>query len=204
MASHVRGESSGTLGTTLENKITYAAYGGLWKAMHKYVPFSKRANQTALVHRIEKLLENPLNIKNSKDLIKSFPDEAKEEVTSIVKDIQKEFAKLGPIKTTKVGLNKNLRKSDGAIGKGLYTKKETLTNASRTVEPTNLATVETISDMLGREVKEAELRNIPNLNQKLIKRGYVGIETPKGVMLFPETTVGVKKKAQRKNTTAKL
>lgn len=175
-----------------------------FNAVKRFLP-GKESRNIALIHKINKLLKNPLHVKTAEDLIRSFPKEDQPEIISLVKQLQIETAKnpatnvvkdFKPMyKQTKSG---KLTTSDGALGKGVYLvdKVKNPDPASKVIKHevnlSQMATLEDISALVGREVTVKDVRTIPDLQKLLVEKGFKGIKVEGKAMLFPETTLGVK------------
>ncbi len=183
-------------------RVKYEVASHVFNAIKRYAP-GKQANNLALLNKVQKLLEDPLHSKTADQLIKAMPKESQEEMRSLVKQLQVEAAK-NPAKRQdfvnmyKQSANGKFTVTNGALGKGVYLV-DKIKNPSpsakiikREVNMSRMATLEDIGSVIGREVSEKDLRNVPDLQQKLVDAGYLGIRVEGKAMLFPETTVGTK------------
>ena len=60
------------------------------------------------------------------------------------------------------------------------------------VNLSRMAKLDDISKLVGRDVTEKEIRTLPEIQQQLIDKGYLGIQMDGKAMLFHQTTMGVK------------
>ena len=120
---------------------------------------------------------------------------------SLVKELQIQTAK----QAAETGVDKSqgfvkmyrsgaMKASKGAWGEGVYLKTRATGNniTGHEVNMSRMATFEDISNMLATEITEKNLHRHPKAQKMLAERGYLGIKGTDRVMLFPETTVGVK------------
>lgn len=192
-----------SLGADIGQKIRYGIIGEVWNAIKTITP-GRKGNSAALIKQLSKVLENPMHVKTTEDLIRAIPKESQDEMRSLIKELQVETAKApkkpkaewkNMYKQSKTG---KLAVSDGALGKGVYlvdkikNPNSELKVVGREVNLTKMATLKDISNLVGREITEKDIRTIPNLQEQLIQKGYLGIQVDGKAMLFPETTVGVK------------
>lgn len=172
-------------------------------AIQKYVP-TETGRNIALADKMSKLLRDPMNVKFADDYIKSLPKDAREEALPLLKQMRQAMAETGQgkpsdfkfmYKQTKSG---KLTVTDGALGKGIYLR-EGVKNADpaskvvrHEVNMSRMATLQDISSIVGRDVTEKELRNIPDIQKQLADKGYLGVNIDNKVMLFPDNVLGVK------------
>lgn len=196
-------DSGQSIATTAEGKIKQGIVNTVWRGIMRYAP-TENARNLALVHNVEKMFKDPLHAKTADDLLKQIPAEKVPEMRSLMKELQIEAAKAGP-KPAKATINMykqsatgKLTVTDGALGRGVYLvdkiKKPTGTNSvvKQEVDPSTLATLDNISSLLGQDVTEKEIRNIPNLEQQLRNKGFKGIKLNDKAMLFSDSAPRVK------------
>lgn len=165
---------------------------------------SKEGNNLALVNKVSKLLENPMNARTAEDFVKSMPKESQAEMRSLVKELQLQWGKqpVKPkgdfVKMYKQSANGKLSTSNGAWGKGIYLVPKVanpLPNSKvigHEVNMSRMATFKDISNLVASEVTPKNLHRYPKVQEQLIERGYLGITDGDRVMLFEETTPAVK------------
>lgn len=191
-----------SLGADLTQKARYAIIGEIWQTMQEFVP-GKVGNNKALLKKVEKLLEDPLHRDTSEAVIKAMPREMQDEMRSLVKELQIQTAKNPVKKSDRLNMYKQtatgkMTVTDGALGKGVYLvdKVKNPNPASKVIKHevnlSRMATLDDISNLVGRTVTEKDLRTLPDLNKQLIDKGFLGIRTEGKAMLFPENTLGVK------------
>lgn len=194
-----------TLATSAEGKIKQGMISATWNAVYKYAP-TKNARNIALVHRLTKVLENPLHVRTADELLREIPKEMQPEMASLIKQLQVETAKKGGaaavqkdfVNMYKQSKSGNLVVSDGALGKGVYLvnkiKNPTpeMNVIKHEVNMSRMASIADISSIVGRDVTEKEIRNLPNIQEQLIDKGFLGIKLEDRAMLFHQTTAGVK------------
>jgi hypothetical protein len=171
-----------------------------WNALRKFIP-GKSANESALIEKTRALLENPMNVKTVDAYIKELPVEAQAEARATIHNLRAEYVKQNIQPTTKtklykVSTNPQLVETNGALGKGLYLTDKIAnpkavgpatghTIHTQEVDATRLATFETISKLVNKEVTAKDIRANPEIVKTLQSRGYQGINQDGKVMLFP-------------------
>lgn len=192
-----------SLSADLSQKAKYAVVGAVWQGIVRYMP-TRGSRNLALVHQVSKLLEHPLHAKTADELLKQMPKEAQPEMRSLIKELQIQAAKKGPaaakqqdfVKMYKQSKSGKLVVSDGALGKGVYlvnkikNPSSEMNVISHEVNMSRMATIDTISGIVGRPVELKEVRALPDLQKQLVEQGYLGISVDGKVMLFPESTLG--------------
>lgn len=183
-------------------RVKFEVASSVFNTFKRMMP-GEQSRNLALLNKVDKLLKDPLHVRTAEDLIKSMPKGQQAEMQSLVKQLQIEAAK-APKKAPTTGYmykqttTGKATVTNGALGKGVYLVDKVVkpTEGSKVIKQevnfTKLASMQDISNLLGREVTEKELRTMPDLQQKLIDKGYLGIRVEGKAMLFPETTVGVK------------
>lgn len=194
------------LSSDIVQKAKYTVIGALWGHMVKHLP-GQNSRNIALVHKVAEVLKNPLHAKTAEDFIKMIPKAQQGEMRSLVRELQIETAKTGGVKQSvttnmyKQSARGNLAVTDGVLGKGIYlvdkvaNPNPAMKVIRQEVDTSKLATLDIISNLVGRDVTEKEIRTIKDLPQKLMDKGYLGIRLDGRAMLFPETTI---KKAKSK------
>ena len=189
------------LSSSIGGMAQMAFVRSVWNAIYKYAP-THGARNLALISRVSKLLQNPLHARTADEILKEIPKEAQPEMRSLIKELQVEAAKKGPakpqdfVKMYKQSKSGKLTVSDGALGKGVYlvnkVKNPTaeMNVIGHEVNMSRMATLDTISELVGRHVDIKEVRGIADLQKQLIEQGYLGISVDGKVMLFPESTLG--------------
>ena len=194
-------EGGSTLTTDLTAKAKYAVASTVWRHMVKLLP-TQYGRNSALITQTARLLDNPLNSKTVADLMKNFKGQDAQEVNSLVKNLQVQYTKQGAQQSDKLKLYKvgsgSLTKSSGAMGNGVYMT-ERVENPRVTehgkqivkyeVNRSQLADINTISKLVGKDVTVADLRKMPEVQQKLSDNGFVGISHQGKVMLFDDSIV---------------
>lgn len=183
-------------------RLKFEVASGVFNAIKTKIP-GKQANNMALLKTLEKTLENPLHVSSVDKFIRNLPKESRDEVRSLVKELQIEMTK-NPVKQsdfknmfkqTKTG---KLTTSNGALGKGVYlvdSVKNPVATSKVIREEVNLsrmATLDDISAIVGRTITEKDIRTLPDIQKQLIDKGYLGIRVEGKAMLFPENKLGVK------------
>ncbi len=185
--------------TAIKLSLIRTVFNGLMR----FVP-GKTGNTASLLNKVDKVLRDPLHARSAEDLIRSMPKGQQAEMQSLIKQLQIETAK-APKKAApttgymyKQTTTGKATVTNGALGKGVYLVDKVVKPSEgskvikQEVQFNKLASMQDISNLLGREVTEKELRTMPDLQQKLIDKGYLGIRVEGKAMLFPETTVGTK------------
>lgn len=189
-----------SIATTFEGKVKMSILQTVWKEMLHVIP-GRQANSKALVKHLSNVLDNPMNFKSTEDFIKAMPETSRTEMRSLVNDLRAQVAKAPKQQPSKLKMYKQtktgkLSTSDGALGKGVYLVDKVAKPlpdskvVSHEVDLKRLATMDQISSLVGRDVSEKEIRNIPNLQQQLRDAGYLGIRAEGKAMLFPENIIG--------------
>jgi hypothetical protein len=188
-----------SISTSYVQKGMFAIVGQTWEAFYRYLP-TRGAHNLALVHYLAKVLDNPLNVKTVDEFVKQLPVEKQAEMRSLVKDLQVQMAKQGPqapkatvnmYKQTKTG---SLAVTNGTMGKGIYlVDKVKAPNpdskiVKQVVTVSEMATLDDISTLVGKNVTLKDIRTIPNLQKQLEDKGFKGIKVEDKAMLFPEKT----------------
>lgn len=183
-------------------RVKFEVASSVFSAFKRMMP-GEQSRNLALLNKVDKLLKDPLHARTAEDLIRSMPKGQQAEMQSLVKQLQIEAAKAPkkPLTTGYMYKQTTTGKAtvtNGALGKGVYLVDKVVkpVEGSKVIKQevnfSKLASLQEISSLLGREITEKELRTIPDLQEKLIEKGYTGIRVEGKAMLFPETTVGVK------------
>lgn len=183
-------------------RVKFEVASSVFSVFKRMLP-GEQSRNLALLNKVDKLLKDPLHARTAEDLIRSMPKGQQAEMQSLVKQLQIEAAKAPkkPLTTGYMYKQTTTGKAtvtNGALGKGVYLVDKVVkpVEGSKVIKQevnfSKLASLQEISSLLGREVTEKELRTIPDLQEKLIEKGYTGIRVEGKAMLFPETTVGVK------------
>lgn len=178
-----------------------AAASGFFKWFKHMIP-SKDGNNLALIRRMSKLLENPMHSKTAEDFVRNMPKESQAEMRSLVKELQLQWGKR-PDKPVsdwqnmyKQSANGKMSVTNGALGKGVYLFDKvsagdgTVKVIKHEVNLSRMANMDQIRAMFGNNVMEKDLKNIPDLQDKLRDAGYLGVKLEGKAMLFPEKIVG--------------
>lgn len=191
------------LSNSLTGRAEMAVISGFWKFLKKRVPTHK-AHNTALIDRMEKVLANPMHVKTADDFIRSMPKESHDEMRSLVGQLRLDRA-ANPVTMPSnmqymyQANTPKLRYTNGEFGKGAYLVTEianpkNVSLASRQlVDKSKLASMDTIYDILDKEVTAKEIRDNPKIQQVLVDKGFLGINANGKVMLFPDNVMGSKK-----------
>lgn len=165
---------------------------------------TKEGNNLALVRKVSQLLENPMNARTAEDFVKGMPKESQAEMRSLVKELQLQWGKqpVKPkgdfVKMYKQSASGKLSATNGAWGKGVYLVPKVsnpLPDSKVIGHEVNMSRIATFKDLSNAAASEVTPKNIhryPQAMQQLINRGYLGLTDGDKVMLFPETTQGVK------------
>lgn len=165
---------------------------------------TREGNNLALVNKVSKLLENPMNAKTADEFVKGMPKESQAEMRSLVKELQLQWGKqeVKPkgdfVKMYKQSSTGKLSATNGAWGKGVYLVPKVsnpLPDSKVIGHEVNMSRIATFKDLSNAAASEVTPKNIhryPQAMQQLINRGYLGLTDGDKVMLFPETTQGVK------------
>lgn len=175
-------------------KAKWAFVGEVWNTLKTLLP-TKTAHNLALIRQTKRLLEEPLNYKTMENVIKNVPVEKRNEVRSLIKEMQVQMAKQ-PVKQKdtinlyKQSLSDKLKKSKGAWGEGVYLYEKVKPSSSdakvvkQTVNVKDLATLDDISSLVGRDINPKDLRNMPEVAKQLKEKGFKGIKIDDKAMLF--------------------
>lgn len=187
-------------------RVKYEVASQSFNAIKRFVP-GKKANNLALLHKVEKLLQDPMMSKSADDLVNAMPVPQQGEMRSLVKELQVETAKAGPqkqqdfVKMYKQTASGKLAVTEGKLGKGVY-----LVDRVKNTDPaakvvghevnmSRMATPKDVGALLGREVTDKEMDvftevNMPDLHRKLAEKGFLGIKVGDRAVLFPDSVVG--------------
>lgn len=192
-------EIQSAMSSNLLQKAKYTLASKTWDSIIRNLPFSEKARGLALTTQLKKLLDNPLNVKTTEDFLRNIPIHAKDEMHSLVKDLQIQIAKQGRkqqniTKMYQKSTSGNPVTSSGALGKGIYIYNKVANPGeskiiSHPVNMSKMATLKDISELIGKEVTEKDLRVIPDLHKQLIDAKFLGITLEDKAMLFPETFI---------------
>ncbi len=179
-----------------------------WNGLRKFIP-GKASNEAALIEKTRALLENPMNVKTVEAYVKELPAEAQAEARATIHNLRAEYVKqniqpAAKSKVYKVSSNPQLVETNGALGKGYYftdkiAKPKSVGPATgqtihtQEVDPTRLATFDTISKLVNKQVTAKDIRADKEIIKTLQSKGYQGINQDGKIMLFPG---GVKKKTK--------
>lgn len=204
-------ENGNALTADITAKVKYAVVGAVWKHVTKLLPTQYGRNMS-LITQTARLLENPMKATTVDALLKQFPGKSSEEVKSLVKDLQVQYTKAGlkpeeTVKLYKVGSGK-LNKSSGSMGTGVYMTERVanpaVTEQGKTiaryeVKRSQLATIDQISALVGKDITVADIRKMPGIQEQLTKQGFVGITVDGKTMLFDDSIVehGISRKATK-------
>lgn len=199
---NIQDNGASHLSSDLLAKAKYATVGAIWRHISKLAPTQYGRNMS-LVSSASRLLENPMNARAVDDLLKQLPSGTAEETKSLVRDLQVQYSKQAQqpqpekLNLYKVGTGA-MRASDGALGKGVYMT-ERVANPGVTEQGKNiikypvnrsqLATMETISNLVGRDITVANIRQDPTIAKTLMDNGYVGISHDGKAMIFDDAVI---------------
>jgi len=196
LAGKTLAQKSNSLATNLLQKGKQSIVLYAWNSLYKYAPL-KSARNIALIHQVEKLLSNPLHARTAEELVKEMPVIQKTEMQSLIKELQIQQAKVGPIEPTaftkmyKQSSNGKLTVTDGALGKGIYLVDRIKNPTSEMNVISHKVNTTKIFDGTGKPgIKN--LRSDSTMRKQLIDQGYDGVRVDDKVMLFPETQPGYK------------
>lgn len=207
----LRQTGDNSIATTIEGKAKASLIHQVWDLMQSVNPARNITPSNALIGKLEKVMADPLKQKAVEDYIKAIPVERQAEARDLVKILQVEMTKAAQkadAKATKG--SKAFRKmykqdakgklsvSNGALGKGVY-----LTDSVKNPNPASkviaheintskMIDYKEISNVLGREVTDKEIRSSALVRKELIGKGYEGITKDNKAMLFQEVLKGDK------------
>lgn len=184
-------------------RAKFEVASGMFQWLKRMAP-TKTGNNLALVNKVSKLLENPMHARTAEDFIKGMPKESQAEMRSLVKELQLQWGKqpVKPkgdfVKMYKQSASGKLSATNGAWGKGVYLVqkvKNPLPGSKVVGHEVNMSRIATFKDLSNAAASEVTPKNIhryPQAMQQLVDRGYLGLTDGDRVMLFPETTQGIK------------
>lgn len=195
LAGRTLAEKSSSLATNLLQKGKQSIIMYTWNSLYKYAPL-KSARNIALIHRVEKLLSNPLHARTAEDLMKQFPVSQQPELKSLVKDLQIQQAKQGPVqkpilqKMYKQSASGKLVVTDGALGKGIYL----VDKIKNPHSDMNVISHDVDNSKLfdGSNLDLKTFRTDSVMRKSLIDQGYNGVRVNDKAVIFPETMQGYK------------
>lgn len=192
-----------TVDPVMRAKYEMASAG--FNFVKKFVP-GEKANNLALMDKLSKLLDNPMSVKETDKFIRGIPKEQRTEVTQLVSNLRQAMVKTGqkPVekdfkKMYKQSASGKMVVTDGKFGKGVYLVDKVKGGApggnivGKEVNMSKMATLEDISGLLGKPVGVDDVRNIVDLQEKLQRIGFEGLQTDGKVMLFSGNAKQVKK-----------
>lgn len=154
---------------------------------------TKHARRFAISKQIAKMIDNPLDVKQSAKFTSSFPPEFRVEAEDMVSKMRIEFAEAGgrpPKAIYQASKKGEPTKSSGGFGVGYYYR-DSVKNLRETRpvlrhEPPkgSLATLEDIQKLIGKKITIENVRKRKTLPQQLKKAGYTGITDDGKTMLF--------------------
>lgn len=169
---------------------------------------TEQGRTLALLHRLPKLLENPLEAKTVDDFMRNIPKESQAEMRTLVQQLQIEWAKQPAkpkqdwVRMYKQSSKGSLVVTDGALGKGTYLfnkVKPTSADAkviSHEVNMSRMATLDDASRVMGKDIAVTDFRKNPDIARRLQEEGYLGISMGDKAMLFPDKAPVVTKPAK--------
>lgn len=188
-------DQANSLSTDLLQKVKVGVVGQVWNNIYKYFPL-KGSRNIALIHQVEKLLQNPLHARTAEEVLKGMPTPQQPQMNSLIKQLQIQQAKTGPVapqaftKMYKQSANGKLAVTDGALGKGIYLVDKIKTpNSEMKVISHNVNNTKIFD---GSNLDTKAFRTDSAARQQLIDQGYDGVRVGDKVMLFPETQAGYK------------
>lgn len=157
----------------------------------------KEANNLALLRKLEKVLENPMSFDATDKFLKSMPAQQQEGMKLLVDELRVALkTKPNPqkqvVKMYKQTASGKISPTNGVLGKGVYlvdkVKKPNPTSkvVAQEVDMRTLATVDDISNLVGRTITENDLKEISGLQSQLVERGFKGIRLESKAMLFTD------------------
>lgn len=203
-------ETQSAMSANLIQKAKYTAMNKLWHIIVRILPTESSRN-ISLVNNLGRLLENPLHVKTAEDLLQKIPLPARSEMTSLVKDLQIQVAKQNAQQQTKQATETlvdmyhkstksgNLSVTSGSLGKGVYVfnkianRNPEMNIVKQRINTARMATLDDISNLVGRDVTEGEIRTIPNLEKQLKDKKFLGIQLQDKAMLFADSVIKSKK-----------
>lgn len=178
-------------------KAHYAIMGEIFNEGMRFLP-GKKANNLALIHQAEKLLQNPMHGATADNLVKMVPKSSQDAMRSLVKDLQVQTAKVGGAKPKatvnmyRQTVSGTLSPTNGAWGRGVYLVDKVVGAAPEAkvvrhaVDMSRMATLDDVSSLVGKQVTEKDLKTIPNLTKQLQDKGFIGIRGEGKAMIFPD------------------
>lgn len=201
---------SASLATSVEGKVKANLVRQVFDEIRTLNPLTDKAKSLTLVKSVKRLMNDPLLAKNADDLIKSMPEGSKEEMRSLVKQLQIEVAK-DLANPSKLPANQvymyqtgnTLRYTNGVLGKGAYLTDKvadpSIKNINRMlIDTSKLATLEDASNIMNMKITDRELRSNPKIQEALVDKGFVGIKDQGKMVLFKEDIIGSKRALQKR------
>lgn len=185
------------IGDNLWSRFKVQSATRIYKMISQVFP-TKDADRLALVRVVGDMMDNPLSVKATHKFTNKFAKEDKQKAKQFVTELQQAWAKAGmntaegkeALKLYKATSNKEVTRTSGGFGPGYYYK-EALSNPRETrnvlrydAQLSELASLEDISKLLGKDVTVDEVRRLKTLPKKLEKAGFKGIRNDGKVMLF--------------------
>lgn len=159
---------------------------------------TKDSDRLALLRIVGNMMDSPLRAKNTYSFMNKIPKEHRDEAKNLVGEFQKMWVESGAntqqskeaLKLYKASKSKESKRTNGGFGPGYYYKEmlddrfETRNILRGDSDISELANIEDISRVLGREIDIENVRKLKSLPKKLKKHGYKGIRNDGRVMLF--------------------
>lgn len=165
--------SGQSIATSLKGKLQMSFLNSVWEHIQMMKP-GKKASHMALIRKVGKLLEDPLNTKTTQQVLDAIKDD--QNLTAAVKRLQIQIAKEGnPTTATQVYKNRAGR-SFVTEGSGRTVVKGETIAAHRI-----LSEVDAIEKLGLTELKRSELTK--TMRVQLIDEGYKAIALPDGQII---------------------
>lgn len=177
-------------------RAKYELASGIFGFIKHRLP-TNEGRQLTTLNTLAKVLDAPLHANTVDKLIAGLPKSAQPEIQNLVKQFQIEMAKKKPTVTPmtkmyKQTTNGQLAISQGRLGKGIYLVEKVVNPRldskviRQDVDMSRMATLQDIATITGKEVTEKDIREIPNLQQQLMEKGFKGVRVEGRAMLFPD------------------
>lgn len=205
----VRQTSTQGIATTVEGRAKSMIMTQIGRTIMARLP-GKTGRNSALIKMAAEVLQDPLKTTNVEKLLKEVPEPSQPVMRSLVRELQVDTAKQNLKSGAKPSEWQNMYKqsasgklveTDGVLGRGLYlvdkvaNPKPGANIVKHEVNMTRMATLDSISKFVGKQVTEADLPLLlknTNLREQLIEQKMLGIKLDGKAMLFPDTVRGAK------------
>lgn len=179
-------------------RLKFEAASAAFNGVKSRMP-TEQARQRALVGRVAKALDTPVNVKNTKQLLKELP--ADPELETALRSLAIQYAKTGQRETyPKVSVYRvykpgsQYKTEKGKLGTGryfftdeesakAYAKSHGAKVSTEEVLPKRIAAPEDLKLVVGRDVQKTDYQDLKVI-EALKDKGFLGIAVDDKVMLF--------------------